>query len=326
MIDAIAKVKKGEVIRLVCDVTVEKQLTLSPSGETTIDLNGFTLTSEFNVNDKSGPFIKDVEIGEVLTIKNGKLNTKAEKVTNSCIDGYDGGTINLENIIYTTNGSGVYLQGEKATANIIGSVINSNGYCVTTNAGDKKNYGVVYNLKDSTFNGGNGEHDAGTPILVNVPGTYTIDNCKIQGYLQGVVVRGGTATISNTTITNTLSSSDLLNYFDNRNWGSGNMVNLAVLTVGNKAPDSYQYPTNVKLINTKLINGNRTHMSPAIYMWGNDKEGLGATVTYDESCTIDGDIILGNDKCTINGKQGPLPKPVEPEKPTQPEKTETTTK
>ena len=324
--DAIANVKKGEVIRLMDNITVDKQIALSPSGETTIDLNGFTLTSEFEVNKSNGPSIETIKSGQVLTIRNGNLNTKAASITNSCIDGYDGGTINLENIIYTTNGSGVYLQGEKATANIIGSVINSNGYCVTTNAGDKKNYGVVYNLKGSTFNGGNGENDAGTAILVNVPGIYTIDNCKIQGYLQGLVVRGGTATISNTTITNTLSSSDLLNYFDNRNWGSGNMVNLAVLTVGNKAPGSYQYSTNVELKNTKLINGNRTHMSPAIYMWGNDSEGLGATLKYDNSCTIDGDIILGNDKCIINGVQGPLPKPVEPEKPTQPEKTETTTK
>lgn len=260
-----------------------------------------------------------------MTIKNGNLNTKATSVTNSCIDGYSGGTINLENVIYTTNGSGVYLQGEKATANITNTTINSQGYCVTTNAGNKDNYGVVYNLKGSTFNGGNGEHGAGTAILVNVPGTYTIDNCTIQGYLQGLVVRGGTATISNTTITNTLTNSDLLNYFEGKNWGSGNMVNLAVLTVGNKAPNAYQYPTNVKLTNTKLINGNRTHMSPAIYMWGNEGEGLGATLIH-EGCTIDGDVILENDKCTINGEKGTLPKPVEQEKPTQAETPEITTK
>ena len=324
--DAIANVKKGEVIRLMDNITVDKQIALSPSGETIIDLNGFTLTSEFEVNDESGASIENVEAGEILTIKNGNLKTKAKTVTNSCIDGYAGGTINLDNIVYTTSGSGVFLAGKNATANIINTTINSQGYCVTTNAKTKDNHGVIYNLKGSTFNGGSGEHDAGTAILVNVPGTYTIDNCTIQGYLQGVVVRGGTATISNTTITNTLSSSDLLNYFEIRNWGSGNMVNLAVLTVGNKTPGSYQYPTNVKLTNTKLINGNRTHMSPAIYMWGNDGEGLGATVTYDNACTIDGDIILGNNKCTINGVTGPLPKPVEPEKPTQPEKPETTTK
>ena len=319
--DAIANVKKGEVIRLMDNITVDKQIALSPSGETTIDLNGFTLTSEFEVNKTSGPSIEAVKSGQVLNIKNGNLNTKAATVTNSCIDGYAGGTINLEKVIYTTNGIGVYLQGENATANIINTTINSQGYCVTTNAGTKDNYGVIYNLKGSTFNGGNGEHDAGTAILVNVPGTYTIDNCTVQGYLQGVVVRGGDATISNSTITNTLSSSGLLNYFEDKNWGSGNMVNLAVLTAGNKAQNAYQYPTNVKLINTKLINGNRVHMSPAIYMWGNDGEGLGATVTYDNACTIDGDIILGNDNCTINGVTGPLPKPVEPEKPTQPETT-----
>lgn len=149
-----------------------------------------------------------------MTIKNGNLNTKATSVTNSCIDGYSGGTINLENVIYTTNGSGVYLQGEKATANITNTTINSQGYCVTTNAGNKDNYGVVYNLKGSTFNGGNGEHGAGIAILVNVPGTYTID----------------------------------------------------------------------------------------------------------------GDVILGNDKCTINGEKGTLPKPVEQEKPTQAETPEITTK
>ena len=133
--DAIANVKKGEVIRLMDNITVDKQIALSPSGETTIDLNGFTLTSEFEVNKTSGPSIEAVKSGQVLTIKNGNLNTKAATVTNSCIDGYSGGTINLNGITYTTNGSGVFLRGEKATANITNTTINSQGYCVTTNAG-----------------------------------------------------------------------------------------------------------------------------------------------------------------------------------------------
>ena len=91
-------------------------------------------TSEFEVNDESGASIENVEAGEILTIKNGNLKTKAKTVTNSCIDGYAGGTINLDNIVYTTSGSGVFLAGKNATANIINTTINSQGYCVTTNA------------------------------------------------------------------------------------------------------------------------------------------------------------------------------------------------
>ena len=48
-------------------------------------------------------------------------------------------------------------------------------------------------------------------------------------------------------------------------------------------------------------------------MWGNEAKGLGATLTHN-GCTINGKIILGNDKCTINGEQGPLLKPAEAEK------------
>ena len=36
-------------------------------------------------------------------------------------------------------------------------------------------------------------------------------------------------------------------------------------------------------------------------MYGNEKEGLGATLTYDDKSNIaENDIVKGNGKCTIN--------------------------
>ena len=83
-----------------------------------------------------------------------------------------------------------------------------------------------------------------------------MDNCEVNGHFHGMFMRGGTAVIKNSTITNTLDDGgENSNYFDNRNWGTGNMVNLAALTLGDKSAEgstSYQYPTNVTLENTTV--------------------------------------------------------------------------
>ena len=125
-----------------------------------------------------------------------------------------------------------------------------------------------------------------------------MDNCKVNGYFQGMIVRGGTVNISNSTITNDYPSDEWLHYFDNKEWGSGNAVNLAALTIGNKSPNAYQYPASVTLTNTKVES---LCKYPAVYMWGNEGEGLGASLVYDDATEIIGDIIAGNDACTVNG-------------------------
>lgn len=288
-------------IKILRDININNTIPILNKGEIIIDLNKNKITS----STKEDSF-ESVREGQTLTIKNGTLNLNVEKVNESCIYVENGGILNLKDIEYNAKGTGVFLLGKGSTANIERSKMNTSGYCITTNAGNIKNGGIIYNVKESVLTS-SGEGSPGVPILVNVPCQLNIDKCDIQGHFQGIIVRGGDAMISDTTITNTVDNeTKYQNYFDNRNWGSGNAVNLSALTIGNKSPKSYQYPSNVKLNNVVVKDGNKDNPYPAIYMWGNDGEGLGATLTYDENCKIEGDIILGNDKCSINGENGPL--------------------
>ena len=87
----------------------------------------------------------------------------------------------------------------------------------------------------------------------------------------------------------------ILTYFNNRNWASGNTINPADLTFGNKHATSYQYSISVTVENTTI----QSTVYPSIYGYGNSGEGLGATLTYDASTTVTGAIILGNDCAKI---------------------------
>lgn len=316
---AIENAKKGETIVLANDITLSKVMKLSPSGETTINLNNYTLDSKKIKFDKDTKApIESIGVNQTLTIKNGKLNLNSISPTNSCISVGKDGTFNLEDVVYTSETTGVYAIGENATINIIDSTISAYVYCIGTNAGELANYNSIFNIEGSTIN--MTSNVGGDAILINVPCKFYMNNSTVNSDYQGIIVRGGTATISNTTITNIIDDKykDQNNYI-NENWKTGNEVPCGGLIIGNRG-GGYQYPSNVELKNVTIKDGNKNDPYPAVYMWGNDGDGLGATLTH-EGCTIDGDIILGNDKCTINGEKGLLPKPVEPEKPTQPETT-----
>lgn len=316
---AIENAKKGETIVLAKDITLSKVMKLSPSGETTINLNNYTLDSKKIKFDKDTKApIESIGVNQTLTIKNGKLNLNSISPTNSCISVGKDGTFNLEDVVYTSETTGVYAIGENATINIIDSTISAYVYCIGTNAGELANYNSIFNIEGSTIN--MTSNVGGDAILINAPCKFYMNNSTVNSDYQGIIVRGGTATISNTTITNIIDDKykDQNNYI-NENWKTGNEVPCGGLIIGNRG-GGYQYPSNVELKNVTIKDGNKNDPYPAVYMWGNDGDGLGATLTH-EGCTIDGDIILGNDKCTINGEKGPLPKPVEPEKPTQPETT-----
>ena len=80
------------------------------------------------------------------------------------------------------------------------------------------------------------------------------------------------------------------------------MVNLSALTVGNKAPNAYQYPTTLNLVNTTVETvGTFASFFPAMYVWANEGEGLGVTITYDDQCEFTGAITYGNSNITVNG-------------------------
>lgn len=290
--DALVHATDGDVITLVAPITLFEPLSMTlEEGETVVlDLNENVLTfDEGAANDIT------VKNG-TLFIKGGKINSQKVGSVDGCIAAFETGAVVMEDVEYTTTGCAFFIKDE-GTLIIKNSTVHAGAYAVTSNASESPQQ-ITVTLENSTFTGS-------SPIMLNVPSTITIDDCDINGTTQGVVVRGGTATVSNSTITLTYNDNDyatIASYFKERDWGSGNMVNCAALTIGNKGTGAYQYPTNVTLINTELaLAGAHGDAFPALYAYANQGTGLGVTLNYDENCIFAKEPIYGSNNITVNG-------------------------
>lgn len=276
-------------ITLTSDIDLDSPISIA-SGATEINLNGNVLTSSLSKVD-----LVTVSDG-TLTLKNGSISTMNYGITNGGLVADKTGTLILENVDYKTSGTGLFLQGEGSVV-VKNSTISAESYCVTSNASNPAQ-SITVILENSTFT-------SSDPILLNIPSNITIDNCEMTGTMHGAIIRGGTAKISNSTLTLVYNKEDyteIASYFENRNWSSGNEVNVAALTIGNKAPSAYQYPTNVTLENTKLVlDGTYGSYFPALYAYANQGEGLGVTLNYDESCEFGGKDVYGSENIVVNG-------------------------
>lgn len=283
------------------DTTIS-EWTIGKNENWVIDLNGkkleYTGVSSVTVSD-----------GSTLTIKNGTLvangvGTSKMKGTCAFLIIQKGCSVELDTVVLKTNGSALYPQGDTARVTVNGSKIYCGVYAVSTNAATVDNYNVVIELKDSTFTTDtgyeNGDGDS-CPVLINVPGKLTMDNCTVNGTRQGVLVRSGNATITNCTINlkstqglDGITGSPLFEdngKYENKNWSSGDEVPMGALVVGNRS-NAYQYPATCALTDTK-VNGR-------VYTYGNTAEGKGATLTMGGSCAVVGDIVKGNEAVAIS--------------------------
>lgn len=282
---AIEAVDEADTITLLRDK--EMDFTTIGTKSLSIDLNEHTLSN-------TGTNGTTITGGTEIKFSNGKLNLTGYASTAGMLCVETQSSLILENVEYVTSGAAIYPRGDAAKVLVKNSTITATAYCVATNAAKVDNYGVEIEIIDSELSGY-------SPVLVNVPCTLKITGSTITGSMHGVVVRGGTAVISGSTITvQADATEDMQNYFVSRNWGSGNMVNLAALTFGNKGSGAYQYPTSVTVSNStiKAVKGNGTtgyypDVYPAIYGHGNSGEGLGATLTYDASTTVIGEEMVG---------------------------------
>ena len=281
--EALALVASGGTISLVSDVVFEGEQTISKS--VTFELNGHTLTF-LGIN-----IIDPIDV----IFRNGSLYGQfAGAVNEASLYAENGGAITLDSVDYYTESTGIYVRGDASEANVLnGSTIEADGYCIGTNAAKVENYNVRIFIDDSKMIGST-EH-AGTALCINVPCEVRITNSIIEGYMQGMILRGGTAVVKNCTITNTMDDDSLSDYFDTRNWGSGNTVNLAAITLGNKSTNAYQYPTDLTLIDSVVTSaGSAADAYPAIYAIANEGDGLGVRFVY-YGCTVNGDITYGRD-------------------------------
>lgn len=304
----------AENVQLGNDLVVESTLNFITDAETTVDLNQQTLTVE------SGEYSNQIAGGAQVTFKNGTLiaehSVNNVAFSNIVVSGAES-SLTLDHVEYTANGTAIYIQGDgtddsaKASSVIIqDSVINGGAYCVGTNASpDSGNtFNAYQNVNIQIINSQLGieEGTEGAGILLNVAGTLTIDGSEIYGGDQAVIVRAGTAYISNSTLGTTLSyAKDEYLYTP---WGSGNALPKAALVVGNRN-GSYYADAKCTLsgsITFELVEGTCTRR---VYLYANNT-GYGAdindnqpfTTTLDYSAAqgiASEDIITGNGSAEV---------------------------
>ena len=303
VVDAI---KNNKPVIIEDDITITEDLgvVMADNGVTdaNINLNGHSVTLEAQ---------QHIEHGRNITIENGSIYHNADSAaTANAFFVNTGASATLEKVDLVVEGkptashtpTAIYIINEGSEVNVINSDIKfsegSSGTLIGTNAGDEANYNVVINIKDSNLDTGMSDGWTSIGVLLNIPGTLNIEGSTIKGEVAAVAVRGGTATIKDSQLSRPypVSGTDENTYFMDGNWGSGNSFPISTLLLGNRGTTGYQYATDVTLVNTTVsANSGKT-----VYMYGNTGEGLGATLTYDAACQL-GDIVAGNDACTVNG-------------------------
>ena len=206
--------------------------------------------------------------------------------------------MSFDDVKMTSNGSAVYV-GEECNFTIKNSTIEAQVFGISTNASESEQNPTII-IESCTITGND-------PVLVNIPCLLTVKDSNLNGTMHGAVVRGGAATFTGCHISLNYpddDANDMANYFVSRNWGQGNMVNLAAMTIGNKTSTAYQYPTNVSLVNTEVkVEGDYANYFPSLYAYANAGERLGVTLTYDENCTFTGGtgMSYGSTNIVVNG-------------------------
>lgn len=286
------------------DVTVSSQyLTLEEGENALLDLADHTITFDANGTALTAT-------GASVTFKNGTIIAdKIEKVNVSAMTLGENGSMELDGITMVTNGTGPSIP-EGAHGSRL-TIRNSNiaapsAYAVSTNA-SVATQDVVITLENSEFSGS-------SPVFINIPCTLNMSGCMVNATMHGLVVRGGTATVKDCHITMTYPKDEtqdeaesMADYFDNRNWGTGNTINLAAIVVGNKVDansPSYKYPSVLSIENSTIeTTGIYAGLFPALYVWANQEAENGVTITYDSNTKFYGARIYGNDgaNTTVNG-------------------------
>lgn len=258
---------------------------------TTIDLDGHTLTTG------EGNLFSVQADGSDLTITNGDIVVDGPQTTGNSFQVINGGSLTLDNVTLDTERP-IFIINDGSQINIIDSELTIGGYFgISTNANTAENYNVTINVIRSTITT---THEESCTILLNIPGTLNIEDSTLNSKNQAVVVRGGTANITRTTINYNNTFNGYYDDYYTSNWATGNDLPPAALVVGNRSTSSYRYPAVANLTATtfNLEAGSR---SIACYIWGNPEEGLGATLTYDAETNLDEYNIFGGGQYTING-------------------------
>ena len=290
--------EEGQV-RLTSNITVT---TLDFGSEKTsfiIDLNSHTLTIDSS---------KSITLPTV-TIKNGSLVTTMEPPAgddwgSTCSFRLDAGSIvTIDNVTYTASTSGFALgtnEYSSTNAKIIvkNSDITAKGvYGISTNAKTNEEgvlitETVTIEISDGSNITAESRKDGDScAVLMNIPGELTITGSTIKGDRQGVFIRGGSATITDSSIISTGKYGTECSapvYFDDSYWKTGSDAPFAALLVGNRNNNSdtpYGYAASCTLDNATIDMQGTDEHSYDIYVYRNSDNyevSVSGSVTNEE--------------------------------------------
>lgn len=251
----------------------------------TINLNGYSLDLYSVSTDAPiviGQNFSSGNYGAVnnVTIKNGTLIAAGLLVL-------DGATLTVEDVEYNSKLTSFGVQCKGSTLNIVDSkVISKYAYVIGTNASTEGEdgtgtHGVIINVTGSTLKSDYIDADSGSvTVFFNVPGNLNIEDSKIYGVQNAVMVRGGTAVIKNSTLTTAEQiAAGSEDKFTNENWKDGNNVPYAALLVGDRNNTAYNYSAFVTLVNTEIKSENAE--VPTVYIWQDDNKSASLIADYD---------------------------------------------
>ena len=251
-----------------------------------IDLNGHKLT----LKGESRMAANNAEI----KISNGNIESESQSAEIFRFFANEGGKVVVEDVemnVPGTTGVGFNPGANNARLEVRNSTIVAEKYAVGTNAA-KPVSGAEIVIENSTLK-------AQTPILVNINANTKITNCTFEGTVQGGLFRGGQYEVTGSTFILKSSTEQSGETYLDKNWADGNKVPGAALVVGNRTSDAYQYPSILKLINTKAeveVIGQGVNLFASMYVWANENPDYGVTITYDDRTEfVGGKVIYGND-------------------------------
>ena len=282
-------------------VTLESDTSISAAALQSAIANGL----EINLNGKTLTITSadTVSVPEGKTVKfyNGTiLNSTFTRGDLAAFAAGKDATLIVDNVTMNTTGSAFFPAGNASAVTVTNSNITAGVYVIGTNASGNLSDNVRITLKDSTLTSTcyqNNDRDTCT-VMINVPGTMNIDNCKIYGGRQVLFVRCGTATVNNSTITLSNAYNDAGKY-DSKDWSSGNEVPMGAVVVGNRTNSTaYDTPATCTLNNTTVTGGR-------VYTY--QKNEIAVKLNITGNSTINGAFVNGdgeNGKATIVTESG----------------------
>ncbi len=287
--------KEGGYAKLKKDITINGNSSVADGKEVALDLNNCTLTLTGTMSTKGT---------SSLTLINGTVKSPKKYVANKyLVSASAGGSVALENVVMESVGAGIGIapKGDPGKVTVRNSKITAYSYAVGTNA-KSPIYKAEIELINSQLVGM-------SAVLMNLPSKITVSKCVLQGSMQAMILRAGTAEITDSQLKLVYDSSNgegdtpeeaKDKYIDD--WLTGNAVPLAALTVGNDNSDGYLFKTELSLENVDIISEESAPL-PAMYVRANEDAGKGVTITYGAECRVNGEIVYydGGKNITISG-------------------------